>query len=299
MRYLLLTAALAAVLAGGCDWYFGEESNPSPRPDAGPPIPDAAVIVDANPNCVSDEQRDNGCSYDLTGTVIDFTTREASVLPGVQLQLDVTTAWDTIPFFPAGCPPLATIPVSGSGYFELFDAPCGSPLEPPIALFLVDDSGTDLYAATASDKTLECPSAPQCAAVSTVIPVPRKVVVDDWRAQLLADGMPDADTRGLVLYQYLATDDTPAPGVQPTILDGISRRFLTPRTEVRFLAADRLTLIPADATITGVSGWAIVGVDRDVAFVGGEDTGGALWDETGTLLSPGWIFVEENWVDTP
>jgi hypothetical protein len=303
MRHLLCVLGVAAV-ASGCDWYFGEEHF-DPTPDARVIIgvPDASLLPDGfvNGRCLSPENRTHDCRYDLSGTIVDFSTLAPPDLPGVQLDVGVLTAWDTIPFFPAGCPTLATVSVTGSGFFELAAAPCDSSQFPPIALFIVDDSGADLYATTASDKALDAGSEPQCAPVSMTIPVPRKVLMDDWRQQMSDDGMPDALTRGLVLYQYLDAAGNGAPGVQPTILEGSGPRFLAPGTEVRFIAADRVTLIQADATITGVSGWAIIAAGPDFALVGGSSASGAQWDEVGVLFSPapGWIFVEDNTVDTP
>ena len=42
------------------------------------------------------------------------------------------------------------------------------------------------------------------------------------------------------------------------------------------------------------------GPGRDLIFkVTGEDTGGALWESQGTLIAPGWLFVESDTVDVP
>src|SRR5574341_1635482 len=105
------------LLATGCDWYFGNQDPPPP--DAGVlPIADAAVpFADAGlPNCLDMFQRMD-CQYDLSGSVVDFTTQEAPALAGTQLEVELNTAWDVIPPFPAMCAALTTIPVDGMGSF--------------------------------------------------------------------------------------------------------------------------------------------------------------------------------------
>src|SRR5262245_10317163 len=107
MRCLVLALGAAAVLAPGCDWYFGEHHEPG-SPDAGiiVPPPDADGVPDTVGDCLTATQRTHECTYDLSGTIVDFSTLAAPDLPGVQLDVLVTTAWDTIPFFLPFCPAL-------------------------------------------------------------------------------------------------------------------------------------------------------------------------------------------------
>jgi hypothetical protein len=162
---------------------------------------------------------------------------------------------------------------------------------------LVDDapgSPNDRVAPSAFDQRLVCADTPasDCGILATTLPVLARSVERDWRMQMLDDGMTAADTRGLVIMQYNEDDGTPAAGAAPTIFDVGGERYLVPGTEVRFIAGDRLSLIRADAAMTGISGLAIIAIPGQVANVGARRDD-RMWNAIGVLAEDGWIFYED------
>jgi hypothetical protein len=274
-------------LAPACSWYFGDGDD-----DTQPP-PDARVIEDpdAAPGpCLDDSRRTADCRVDVTGTVIDFTT-QAPVTDPVEVHL--TTGWDAIPLFPPpeSCAPLEIIPVT-AGAFSLAEARCDSPVHPPTILLLVVGA---TVAPTAADTALTCSPSdpPDCGVVSAELPAPTAAIAQAWRTEMANDGMPDAMTRGLVIMRFEELDFSPAAGAQVLVREGTSDRYLEPGVEVRFIAADRATLVRADATQTGVSGLAIVAMPAEAGFVGAT-RGTEVWQPIGVLTSPGWWFYERR-----
>jgi hypothetical protein len=239
------------------------------------------------PDCVGADLRDE-LTASLAGEVIDHETGE----PIAGAEVSISTAWDTSTAFPAAeCPILATLTTGGDGGFGPADVALGSALSPPIPLFLV--TGDDV-ADTASDQRMEC-DASGCEDVTHGIAAPARDLVAGWRSELARGGMDDADSRGLVLFAFFNTDGTPAEGV--TLWSGVFQEEpLAPDSEVRFLEADRLTLAPPGTDTTTASGLALIGVDTDDyagLFVSGT-RGSDHWDETGVLLAPGWVFLEDK-----
>lgn len=238
------------------------------------------------PDCVDDELRDERSAV-LSGAVNDHETGA----PIAGAVVSISTAWDTSAAFPIDCPVLDELTTDGDGLFGPADVELGTPLSPPIALFLV--TGADV-ADTASDQRLVCDTA-GCDDLDHSIVAPARDLADGWRTELARGGMDDADSRGLVLFSFRNTDGTPAEGVTPW--SGIFEATeLEPGSEVRFLEEDRVTLAPPDTRRTTASGLALIGVDTDDyvgQFVSGT-RGADSWEETGVLIPPGWIFLEDK-----
>ncbi len=284
----MLSRVVPVVLLSGCSLYFADGKT-----DAGAGgTPDAAPLS----QCLTQSQRSVDCHYDLSGTVVDLAA-QAPVADPVELHL--TTAWDDPPYlFPGDqCLPLEVSSVASGGAFALTAVPCDSPIHPPIAFVEVVPGPGGSIARVAWDYKLTCGSTSvpaDCGAVAmATLAVPSAAQVAAWRAQMLADGMADADTRGLVLMLYRELDGTPAAGVQPTQQENTMELPLPPGSSVRFLAADRVTLIRADATTTGISGLAIIAIGDGSARIGGARNA-EHWAPTGVLASPGWIFAEDR-----
>lgn len=282
------TVMLGLTLCAGCELYFGDDDSP-------PLVPDARVgqPPDAGPaDCLPETSRTADCEVDVGGELVDFTTG-APVGPA---QLRVTTAWDTVPFFPpVSCPALGFVTAGADGLFDALDVRCDSPAHPPVLLVTVDDppGGADLLAPFAVDQRLTCLTSPpqDCGSAGGVIAVPSAAMASAWRTELAAGGMPNAAQRGLVLYAFFELDGSPATGVVPTIREGTVDRVLIAGTEVRFVAGDLESLVRADAGMTGTSGIAIIALAGDAALIGGL-RGTERWDPVGVMVSPGWWFYE-------
>lgn len=225
----------------------------------------------------------------ISGVVRDHVTAE----PIAGADVAFTTAWD-VPreFPPPECEPLATFTTSGEGGFGPQAIEVGSHLWPPIVLFTVTGEG---LADTTSDQTLSC-EADDCGTLDHAIAAPARRLADSWRQELERGGMPDASSRGLVLFEFREPDGAPAEGVVPWALHGEVRDVL-PDVEVRFLEPDRVTLAPLGTAATTASGIALIGLDGRIEgetaqYVFGE-RGDDLWQLTGVLDPPGWIFVED------
>jgi hypothetical protein len=288
-------ALLVLLCLSGCKLYFGDPAEDEPsdgqRGADGPdrPRPDAAVD-----QCLAPSERANLCRVDVTGRVVDYVTRAAY---GGGAEVEITTGWDTVPPFAPDCPPLQATTADESGAFAVMDAICDSPLYPPVLLLRIAGGGGEARAPTAIDSTLGCsPATPSdCGAFDGgALPVPSQTTARTWRNLLSAEGMPAAAAGGLVVLEFLDLDGTPAAGVLPFVLEGGAERMLVPPREVRFLAADRETLVRSDAGMTGTSGTAFVALEgMPSAFVGGT-RGGQRWEPTGVLFADGWIVVESR-----
>lgn len=287
--------ALASASAPGCKLYFGDGDDGSGVPDGtilSPP--DARERFDgafADP-CLAPEDRPIDCVVDVTGSVVDFVTGDPY---GGGPFVDVTTAWDTVPPFPAGCVPLQSIVPDATGAFRIDDASCDSGLFPPILIVMVHGGTGDPRAPTATDARLTCGVAPACDPFDVRVAAPSEPQVNQWRVQLQQEGMLAASTRGLVILEYRDPAGMPMAGVVPFVREGTTDRDLAPAREVRFLGADRQSLVRADATMTGTSGMAVIGYDAASAFVGGHHVSQTWrWEPVGVLFADGWIFLEDR-----
>jgi hypothetical protein len=264
---------LAAML-GGCFWGGDDE----PPPDAA--LPDAAPPG----TCVPDQLRDDRTAS-VSGQVVDF----ASKAPVAGATVEVTTAWDVNGGFPVGCPMQGTFTTDDQGRFGPALVAIGSSINPPIVLFKVTGAGR---APTASDARAICSGA-DCGNLGHTIAAPAEALAATWRTELAAGGMNDAATRGLVLFEFREMDGAPAAGVTPT--QGQATMVdLEPGTQVRFLDADRSTLLGAAEGVTGGSGVAVIGVGTSgVAYVAGRRDADR-WNALGVLLPGGWWFLEDE-----
>src|SRR5262245_63194798 len=128
------------------------------------------------------------CVVDVNGTIVDFVSGDA--YPGAPA-VEVTTAWDTIPPFPAGCPALAAATPDGTGTFRLENASCASPLFPPVLLVTVTGGAAAPRAATATDARLACATS-DCGLFEVAVRAPAEELGTTWRTDLAADGMANA-----------------------------------------------------------------------------------------------------------
>ncbi|HKA88027.1 MAG TPA: hypothetical protein VKE22_10190 [Haliangiales bacterium] len=271
--------AVVALACAGCHLNLG-----GPSADAGP----SADVANAKP-CLEDADRTHACTVPITARIVDFVTRQS--VTG-RPRIDVTTAWDTYPgAFPDGCASLSSQTLPAGGTFDDPSASCRSRLFPPYLLLIVEGGSPDPRARTAWDRHLAC-VVDRCTAVVADVWVPSAADVAAWRAELAAGGMPRAGVRGLVLFQFNERGGGTAAGVVPAHYGLVYR----PGTEVRFLDADRRTLLPAGTTATGPSGLAVVGVDvgdYEAGAIGGT-RGSDVWRDTGVFFVDGWIFVEDQ-----
>ena len=272
LTFLVCAALSGCVFSGDDDDVAGGD-----EPDASP--------TSSEPECVPAEDRPSR-TVTVSGAVVDWATGEA--IAGADVA--VNTAWDVGgESFPAGCPTLATLTTTGDGQFGPAEVEIGSPLDPPIAIFLV--TGDEL-GDTASDQRTTCEGA-DCGDLDHTIAAPSRTLAAGWRAELGRGGMPDADTRGLVLLEYRNPDGTPAEGVFPEYLFGFSGPI--PDTEVRFLEPDRAALAPTGTSTTTASGVALIALRTSgnsdfIAGSRGEDS----WEAVGVLAPPGWFFLEDR-----
>jgi hypothetical protein len=236
------------------------------------------------PECIAAAERD-ALQVTVSGEVTDFVTGEP-----IDADVEINTAWDVDNNFPTTCDPLATFASSAEGGFGPESVDVGTPRRPPVALFLVTG---DALADTASDQGLSCAGA-DCGEIDHVIAAPPRELADEWRRQMAEDGMPDAETRGLVLFRFNEADGSPAAGVVPqTFAEDID---LIPGEQVRFLEEDRATLAPPDTAETTSSGIAIIAISTNATSAdifggrGDED----VWNPVGVLAPSGWLFLEDE-----
>ncbi|HET6611616.1 MAG TPA: hypothetical protein VFG83_06495 [Kofleriaceae bacterium] len=255
------------------------------RNDDVPADPDANVAADATidpADAATDPQvacQTQGLPYDLTvdGTVIDFVTGEAYTEP-VDL---VAGDWD-IGFICWRQPITAS-----DGTVAFHDPEMLTVRRPPIFGLAVADTETDL-AGLVTDRTMTCTDREeQCAISDYVMPVLAADIADGWRTQMAADGMADAATRGLILYQFREVDGSGAAGVTATLVDS----GLVPGVDVRFVDADRTTLLPPETAVTGESGLAIIALPAANADVMGT-RGSLTWAPVGVIAIEGKLFIE-------
>jgi len=278
-------AVLSCVALSGCVFVGDDDDGGGGGGDDGDGSPSDGG-GSGEPDCVSAQTRARHTVI-VSGQVVDWATQE----PVDGADVEVNTAWDTLEDFPAACPSVVALDTDGDGRFGPEETEIGSPLEPPIVLFMV--SGDDL-ARVASDQRLVC-DAPDCGNLGHTIAAPSRDLADDWRAELERGGMANAAGRGLVLFSFRNPDGTPAEGVTPWRSLLVDTQTLEPGTEVRFLEEDLTTLAsPATATTTA-SGVALIGVDESSSaeFIGGSRDS-QEWVETGVLDPPGWFFLEDR-----
>ncbi|HEY5933586.1 MAG TPA: hypothetical protein VIU61_03095 [Kofleriaceae bacterium] len=262
MRIIRQALVLGLVVSSGCV---------DPEPDPGVPPPD----------CTSERT----VPVTVTGTVIDFSTKA----PVAGASVDLTSAWDGNAGFPGpkACPVLATVETRADGKFGPVTIDLGADDEENFVLFLVDGSDR---APTASDNRI-CTAA--TCTLDHTIAAPSVAVAEGWRAELAAGGMEDADTRGLIAFEFREPAGTPAERVVAEYFtDKIEA--LTPGAMVRYVNPDRASLAAASTPSTTASGLALVGAPGlGGTFIGGHrDAVG--WQLTGCLMEPGWIFLEDR-----
>lgn len=281
----LISIFVTCTVAGGCAGAGG--AGMPAGPDAGAP---AAPSAGSPATADAAAAPDSGCPGDVgtlyrvsaTGTVIDFVSGAPHAAPvGVELG-----SWYATPPF---CPEW-WLSADGGGFSRSFTlrALLGAPI------LVARTGGVGPLTPVLSDQTATCPSdGGPCTIDDFTVPVLSTAVASAWRAQLAAGGMEDAGTRGLVLYEFREPDGSPAQGVGP-LLDDIfaGPQPLAPGTEVRFLAADRRSLLPAGTMTTGESGAAIIALPGPWGFVSGE-RGGVTWGAVGVSTVPGEIFFED------
>jgi hypothetical protein len=255
------------------------------------PSADAAPYIDSpgEKACLTEADRSHACTVPVTARVVDFVTRQPYT---GRPRLDVTTAWDTSPgAFPDGCAPIASLILPASGIYQDPIASCRSRAFPPFLLLVVSGGSPDPRALTAWDRHLAC-AVDHCQAVDADVWVPSAADVAAWRTELATGGMPDAATRGLVLFQYNELGGGTAAGVVPQR----GGQPLQAGTQVRFLDVDRRTLLPVATAATSASGLVIVGENGgsfEAGSVGGQ-RGADQWRETGVFFVDGWIFLEDQ-----
>jgi hypothetical protein len=253
----------------------------SEPPDPGPPCPGQGF--------------DERAHATVSGSVVDFATGA----PVAGAQVDVNNGWETFAPFPEGCPPIATFTTRDDGTFGPETLAIGSSVEPPILIFLV--TGAD-RAQTASDLRVNGCVEAQCGDVVHSIAAPAADLAAAWRTELAAGGMPLADERGLIAFEFREPDGTPAAGVRPSTTTGTGLRLLEPGSEMRFLDADRATMAPADQSSTLASGLALTAFDApddrdtEIRYVGGERGEEPVehWFSVGCLVRDGWVFLEDR-----
>lgn len=220
----------------------------------------------------------------VSGTVIDF----ATAAPVGGATVDIGTAWDGSE---RACPVIDSVTTRADGTFGPIEVAAGSTGDPVFMMFRVH--GAD-RALTASDNRT-CPEA-SCT-LTHVIPTPSRALADSWRGALADGGMADADTRGLVAFEYKNLDGVGAAGVVPSVFFlGSGQRAVTPGLEVRFLDADRASMMPVAASSTSASGVALVGIENPSIYIGG-NSATAVWNATGCLVVDGAIFLENRTQD--
>jgi len=262
------------------------ESDVQPSPDAAPP--------DAPAGCTSPQELAE-VRLTISGVVRDFT----SGAPVAGATVDVARAWSTRGF-PGTCPMLATLTADAEGRFGPIEIDAG-PKEGLISngqflVFLVHGAGV---AQTASDAKFTCSRA--CTLAPHTIRAPSAELATRWRADLAATGMPDAATRGLVAFSFEELDDAAAPNVEAFASGSpFSALPLVIGTQVRYVAADG-ELAPIADVRTSARGVAVIGInftDPDAIYVSGR-RGADHWLQTGSIVAPGWIFIEDRNVSPP
>jgi hypothetical protein len=280
------TSSIAVVvMVFGCGGGGGGDT-----PDAAP-APDA--LIPPPPGCIQLDTRDDH-TVTVSGTVSDWVTGD----PIVGATVDVSTAWDVQGNFPNTatlmCPPIVSLTTNVNGQFGPALIEIGSPVEPPITIYMVTGAGV---APTASDARVGGCSVGvvDCGNQGHIMKVPSETLAATWRAELAAGGMPNAAQRGLTLFQYRELAG-PAGGVEALVGTLVLRPLLL-GTEVRFLNADLATLAPATQGVTLASGIAVIGIDTadNAVFVAGR-RGGEQWAGLGVLLVDGWFFLEDKLV---
>jgi hypothetical protein len=257
MKLVLATCLLAACAP----------SDPGPDPDP----PAAACDPDVRATKL----------VTVSGNVIDFSTGA----PVAGATVDVGTTLDGTE---QDCPVEATLTTNADGTFGPMAVELGSTADTVFVMFRVHGEGRAL---TTSDNRT-CPDA-ACELEHTIASVSAELG-STWRSALAAGGMPDADTRGLIAFEYREPDATPAIDVVANVIE-IGQtggpRALVPGTEVRYLADDGSALLPPAATRTSTTGWALVSLDTNLIFVGGSRDA-LSWQSTGCSLEEGSIFLE-------
>ncbi|MEJ7598269.1 MAG: hypothetical protein WKG01_10195 [Kofleriaceae bacterium] len=231
------------------------------------------------------------CTFDrstpvtVSGTVLDFSTKT----PVAGASVELNTAWNGTSGFPGpkACPALATLETGPDGRFGPITIDVPSDRTDNFLLFLVEGADRE---PTASDNRI-CTDA--TCVLDHTISAPSLLVAANWRIGLAAGGVMDADSRGLVAFEYLEPTGAPAIGV---ISDYLTDKVtdLAPGAQVRYLAPDRTALAPVNTASTTASGVALIASQGEGSMVIGGHREGVGWQLTGCLHEAGWIFLEDR-----
>ena len=217
------------------------------------------------------------------GTIIDWETG----MPVEGASVVIEHGWgDTA--FPTAGNGLERLTTNADGVFGPVDVFFDGEGATGLALLRVTGPG---LAPTASDLRMSCPqrdeSPIRCEPIDHKIVVPSMALSNIWRNQLSSEGVANAATVGLVLFEYLEIDRSPAAGVKVELLEFDGNRT----TVVRYLNESGVGL-EFDARATTLSGLAVVVARDEILGISGARAE-QFWELTGVLASPGWIFVED------
>jgi hypothetical protein len=285
--FSILLFALAPMT--GCFNFGGHSAPPDAGSitDAGNPSPDAATFsCTATPlnRCVDPSLRSKKTA-EVRGTITDFATGQ----PIAGVTVAINTAWGSSDWLAELCPPIATLVTGNDGTFGPVVLGIGSDGF-DILNFMVTGAGR---APTHSDvRVRNCSNGASCDPVHQEIAVPTVALMDSWRSELAAGGMPGASCVGLTLMQFFEQNGMPAAGVSAKT--GLFSTTASPGLDVRYVAANRLDLSPATQTITTSSGLALLSTQAARSELVGGTRLSSKWINTGVLGAPGWLFVEGN-----
>ncbi|MDQ3296394.1 MAG: hypothetical protein M3619_07415 [Myxococcota bacterium] len=277
-----MTSVLMFAGFAGCN--YAEDDVPA----------DARVPHDAPDGCTSPEELAK-LELVVSGVVTDLATGN----PAAGVTVDIARAWSTRGFPESDCPLLGTLVTAADGSFGPMTIQAGP--RPGIVLggqflaFLAHGGG---IAPTVSDTRYSCTQGP-CTLPAHALAAPSVGLAARWRAGLADGGMPDAATRGLVAFTFRELGGAPAAGVGVSAGGVFSAQPLEVGAQVRFLETTAELAPPTQATTTA-SGTALIGVDvsKPEVYVEGM-RGSDEWAATGSIVVPGWIFVEDKTVYVP
>jgi hypothetical protein len=225
----------------------------------------------------------------VQGTVVDFETNE----PRAGVTVDVARVWEPEAVFPNDSCSVARLTTDAAGRFgpaTVSLGPSPSLFETKYVLFLAQGAG---ISPTASDNRVTTISGGE--PIDHTITAPSLELADVWRTELSEGGMNNARTRGLVAFRFEDANAVPAAGVVGLYTTFFDDRPLERGDEVRYLAADRVTLERVSQPSTTASGMALIGTapapngTRDIGGLRGAED----WGDTGCLFGDGWLFLEQ------
>ncbi len=280
----LMTSVLMFAGFAGCD--YAEDDTPA----------DAQIDTprDAPAGCTPPEELAE-VELVVSGVVTDLAT--GAPVSGVTV--DIAHAWSPRGCPDSDCPALGTFITAADGSFGPATIQAGP--HPGIVsgtqflAFLAHGGG---LASTVSDTRFACDRGP-CTLPAHALAAPADALAARWRAGLADGGMPDAATRGLVAFTFREVGGAPAAGVTVSAGRLFSEQPLQAGSQVRFLDTTG-ELAPVIQATTPASGTALIGADMGDPHVYVEGMrGGDKWLSTGSIVAPGWIFVEDKTVYVP